>query len=115
MSLSISPTTLTFPPTPVGPECPGANCTYAMVTITNNGAATEHLVGAFAGSPGPFWPTFGGTCNVPNLYFLPPGASCTFQWGFKPVHPGQAHDTGQISFESGQSVSVELNGRGTPH
>ena len=115
MALSISPTTLTFPPTPVGPDCPGANCTYAMVTITNNGAATEHLVGASAGSYGPFWPTFGGTCNLPNLYFLPPGASCTFQWGFKPVHPGQAHDTGQISFESGQSVSVELNGRGTPH
>jgi hypothetical protein len=86
-----------------------------MVTITNNGSATEHLVGATTGSPGPFWPTFGGTCNVTKLYFLPPGESCTFQWGFKPQKPGRARGTGQISFESGESVSVELDGRGTPH
>jgi hypothetical protein len=113
MTLSVSPTTLTFAPTVVGPECPGANCTYGMVTITNNGTATEHLVGATAGAP--FWPTYGGTCNTPNMYLLAPGESCTFQWGFKPEHPGQAHGTGQISFESGQSVSVQLDGRGTPH
>jgi hypothetical protein len=116
MTLSVSPTTLTFSPTPVGPECPGANCTYEIVTITNNGTATEHLIGASAGTPGPpFWPTYGGTCNMPNLYVLPPGESCTFQWGFKPEHPGHVQATGQISFESGQSVSVELDGRGTPH
>ena len=115
MSLSISPTTLSFSPTPVGPECPGANCSYAEVTITNNGATTEHLVGATAGSPAPFWPTFGGTCNVAHMYFLPAGASCTFQWGFKPEKPGRVRATGQISFESGESVSIELDGRGTPH
>jgi hypothetical protein len=112
MSLSVAPTTLTFPDTPVGPACPGANCTYGIVTITNNGAATEHLITASAGSAGPFWPTFGGTCNYPGMYFLPAGASCTFQWGFKPDHPGRAHATGQITFESGASVSVALDGRG---
>jgi hypothetical protein len=115
MSLTVAPATLSFPTTPVGPACPGANCTYAMVTITNTGSGTEHLVGAAAGSSGPFWPTFGGTCNLPNMYFLPAGESCTFQWGFKPAHRGRAHDTGTITFESGESVTFELEGRGTPH
>jgi len=115
MSLTISPAALSFPPTPVGPACPGANCTYAEVTITNTGSDTEHLIGAAAGSYGPFWPTFGGTCNTPNMYYLSPGASCTFQWGFKPSKPGHVQDTGTINFESGDSVSVELDGRGTPH
>jgi hypothetical protein len=40
MSLTISPTSLTFPPTSVGPDCPGDNCTYAYVTITNTGSET---------------------------------------------------------------------------
>ena len=115
MSLTVAPTSLSFPNTPVGPDCPGANCTYAMVTITNTGSGTEHLVGAAAGSYGPFWPTYGGTCNTPNMYFLPAGASCTFQWGFKPEHPGRVRDTGTINFESGESVSIELDGRGSPH
>ena len=115
MSLTVSPTALSFPNTPVGPDCPGANCTYAMVTITNTGSGTEHLTGAAAGSYGPFWPTYGGTCNTPNMYVLPAGASCTFQWGFKPEHPGRVRDTGTINFESGESVSIELDGRGSPH
>jgi hypothetical protein len=114
MSLTVSPSSLTFPPTPVGPDCPGDNCAYADVTISNSGPDTEHLVGADAPS-GAFWPTFGGTCNVQHLYFLPAGQSCTFQWGFKPEKPGQRRDTGHISFESGASLSVELEGRGTPH
>jgi hypothetical protein len=80
----------------------------------NTASDAEHLVGATAGE-GPFWPTFGGTCNNQLLYYLPAGASCTFQWGFKPEKLGQRRDTGQISFESGASVSVELEGRGTPH
>ena len=115
MSLSVSPTALSFPGTPVGPDCPGANCAYAIVTITNTGSETEHLIGAAAGSYGPFWPTYGGTCNTPNMYYLSPGASCTFQWGFKPGKPGHVQDTGTISFESGATVSVDLEGRGSPH
>jgi hypothetical protein len=113
--LSVSPTSVEFPDTPVGPDCPGANCTYAIVTITNNGADTEHLTTAYASSDhGPFWPTFGGSCNYPGLYYLPPGESCTFQWGFKPQHPGNAHATGTIKFESGGTVTMELNGKGKP-
>ena len=77
MSLTVSPASLTFPPTAVGPDCPGDNCTHADVTIT--------------------------------------GASCTFQWGFKPQKPGQRRDTGQVTFESGAAVSIDLEGRGTPH
>jgi hypothetical protein len=113
-NLSVSPTSVEFPDTPVGPDCPGSNCTYALVTITNNGTDTEHLIGATVGPPGPFWPTFGGTCNVPRLYYLPPGESCTFQWGFRPEHPGNASATGTITFESGATVTVELNGKGKP-
>jgi hypothetical protein len=113
MAVSVSPTTLRFSPTHVGPECPGANCTYAMVTVTNDGTATEYAVSAepFTGS-GPFWPTWGGTLNTPDG--LPAGESRTLQFGFKPLAAGSATATGQISFQSGQTVSFQLEGRGTP-
>ena len=113
--LSVSPSVVVFPNTPVGSACPGDNCSYAEVTITNNGTATEHLISAEATPDPPFWPTFGGTCNTPDAYFLPAGESCTFQWGFKPEHPGKSNGVGTVSFESGASVGVVLTGRGTPH
>ena len=34
MSLTVSPASLTFPPTAVDPDCLGDNCTHADVTIT---------------------------------------------------------------------------------
>lgn len=112
--LSVSPSVLVFPNTPVGPDCAGANCSYAEVTITNNGTETEQIVTADPTQPTltvPFWATFGGTCNL-NNYYIDPGQSCTFQWGFKPVHPGRALGVGTISFLSGASVGVVLTGRG---
>jgi hypothetical protein len=113
--LSVSPSVVVFSNTPVGPDCPGANCSYAEVTITNNGSQTEHLTTAEATPNPPFWPTFGGTCNVTYAYYLPGGESCTFEWGFKPQKPGKFTGTGTISFESGASVGVVLIGKGKPH
>lgn len=109
-NLTVSPAVVVFPNTPVGTDCPGVNCTYAMVTITNNGSQTEQLVTAEADSP--FWPTYGGTCNATYAYYLPAGESCTFQWGFKPVHPGRVVGVGTVSFKSGASVGVLLTGVG---
>ncbi len=85
------------------------------MTITNNGELTETLTTAEATPNPPFFPTFGGTCNVQYSYMLPAGQSCTFQWGFKPQHPGKVTGTGTISFLSGASLGVVLVGKGTPH
>ena len=112
-SLTVSPSEVSFANTAVGSVCPGANCSYAIVTITNTGTQTERLVGAKGDPSPPFWPTFGGTCNVKFLYLIPPKTSCTFQWGFKPQEPGKAKGSGSISFESGAAVNVVLTGVGT--
>ncbi len=112
-SLTVSPTEVAFTNTAVGTQCPGSNCSYTMVTITNTGSQTERLVGAKGDPTPPFWPTYGGTCNVKYLYLLPPKESCTFQWGFKPQHPGKFKGRGSISFESGATVTVSLTGLGT--
>jgi hypothetical protein len=121
MALSVSPTEVEFETTPVGPECPGTNCTYELVTIVNNGTETEQLQEARAEYPGwegqdirLFWPTFGGTLNTPNGYLLPPGESATFQWGFHPQEPGMATGSGWILFHSGEKLTIQLKGRGTP-
>jgi hypothetical protein len=111
--LTVSPTEIAFANTAAGTECPGANCSYAMVTITNNGSQTERLVSAKGDPTPPFWPTYGGTCSVQYLYQLPPKESCTFQWGFKPQKPGKFKGTGTITFESGATVNVALTGVGT--
>lgn len=112
-ALTVSPAEVSFANTAVGTVCPGANCSYAMVTITNTGTQTERLVSAKGDPTPPFWPTFGGTCNNQYLYLLPAKESCTFQWGFKPQNPGKFKGTGTISFESGATVTVALTGVGT--
>ena len=112
-ALTVSPSEVSFANTAVGATCPGVNCSYAMVTVTNTGTSNERLVGAKADPTPPFWPTFGGTCNVKFLYVIPPKASCTFQWGFKPTAAGKAKGSGTITFESGASVNVVLVGVGT--
>ncbi len=105
--LSVSPAVVVFPDTSVGA------ISYQEVTISNTGSQTENLLTATADPNPPFWPTFGGTCNVNFGYAVPAGASCTFQWGFKPVHPGRTVGVGTISFESGAALGVVLVGKGT--
>ncbi len=112
-NLTVSPAVVVFPNTPVGPDCPGNNCSYAMVTIANNGAQDVTLGVAEADPSQTFWATYGGTCNVVYAYVLPAGQTCTFQWGFAPPHPGKFMGTGTISFADGSMVGVVLTGKGT--
>jgi hypothetical protein len=86
--------------------------TYAMVTITNTGSGTETIDGGYA-PLSEFWPTWGGTCNVTYAYVIPPHTSCTLQWGFKPTATGPVTTIGNVSFKSGATLYVFLNGIGT--
>jgi hypothetical protein len=104
--LSVSPTGLQFAPTEVDES------SFAVVTITNGGPGAERLATASVAA-GPFWPTFGGTCNVTYAYVLGPHVSCTFQFGFRPATAGAHTATGSITFESGSVLSVPLSGVGT--
>jgi hypothetical protein len=112
--LSVSPTTVAFAPTPVG------EFSYEIVTITNTGDATDFISSATP-VESPFFATFAGTCNTSidpisgKNYYIPPGFSCTFQWGFNPSRPGRQTGTGTLSFESGATLAVAFTGRGLPH
>jgi hypothetical protein len=112
--LSVSPTTVAFPLTPVG------GFSYEIVTITNTGDAPDFLTTATPGEP-PLYATFGGTCNLsidPNTqknYYIPAGSSCTFQWAFNPSRAGRQAATGTLIFESGATLTVLLTGRALPH
>jgi hypothetical protein len=86
--------------------------TYATVTITNTGSGAETISGGYA-SLSEFWPTWGGTCNVTYAYVIPPHTSCTLQWGFKPTATGPVTTIGNVSFKSGATLYVFLNGIGT--
>lgn len=88
------------------------NITYGMVTITNTGSTSDTLMSAAGDPRPPFWPTWGGTCNVQYLYILPPGRSCTFQFGFKPRQKGHVSGQGTVTFQSGATLTIQLNGVG---
>jgi len=113
--LSVTPTAITFAPTVVGAF------NYQLVTITNSGDAADYITTATASPNPPFFPTFGGTCNTsidPNNnknYYIPPGFSCTFQWGFHPEKPGRRPGTGTLFFDSGATLAVTFSGVATPH
>ena len=120
--LSVSPTSLSFGPTPVN------TFAYAIVTISNTGDAADYIAGA---SPveGTFFATFAGTCNTsidpndPNQrnYSIPAGGSCTFQWGYNPTTrgggkpPWMQTGTGTLTFDSHAPISIPLTGLATPH
>lgn len=88
------------------------NITYGMVTITNRGSGAETLMSATAPNP-PFWPTWGGTCNLPPINkVIAPGRSCTFQFGFKPTQNGHVTGQGTITFQNGNTLTVQLTGVG---
>jgi hypothetical protein len=83
---------------------------YRMVTLSNSSPSYETLVGGDATIP-EFWPTWGGTCN--NLIYagvIPPGKSCTLQWGFKPSTKGLVTGIGNIMLKSGSTIHLFLNG-----
>ncbi len=122
-NLTVSPTSLTFGPTPVG------TFAYAIVTISNSGDAADYISTATATPDPPFFPTFAGTCNTsidpndPNQrnYWIPAAGSCTFEWGFHPTthgggRPPWTHTgTGTLFFDSSPSLSIDFTGLATPH
>jgi streptogramin lyase len=110
--LTVSPNALVFPPTPAGPNYPD-NFSFQSVAITNSGPTNQILTTATADPDPPFFPTFGGTCNTVYGYNIPPGATCTFQFGFNPPAPGSYTGSGTISFSSGAALHVGLSGTGT--
>lgn len=121
-NLSVTPTSLTFGPTPVN------SFVYAMVTISNSGDAADYIVTATP-SEGTFFATFGGTCNLSidptdpaqRNYWIPAGGSCTFQWGYHPTTRGGGRPpwtetgTGTLIFLNHASISIPLTGLATPH
>jgi hypothetical protein len=103
--LTVSPAKITFPTTKP------FSTSFAIVTITNGGDTTEDLTAATANPTPPFFPDFGGTCNVVYAFHIPSGASCTFQWGFAPGATGNYNGTGAITFASGTTLRVAMGGR----
>ncbi len=109
-TLTVSPRPLVFLHHPVaGAACPGAGCDYAYVTIHNGTGRVKKLSSATA--PTPFWPTYGGTCNVQYGYAIPAHASCTFQFGFRPTKPNtRSSGKASLHFTNGAVLAVTLIG-----
>jgi hypothetical protein len=113
-TVKASPDPLVFPNATVGAGACGAqgatSCTYATATLTNTTTVAQHISSASASSV--FWVTWGGTCNSLALSkTIPPGGSCTLQFGF---HPTAAHTTstgiGSVTFDSGIVPTFQLRG-----
>jgi hypothetical protein len=102
--VTVSPARVAFNITKPG------SISYQLVTITNRGRDTQTLDTAAATPNPPFFPTFGGTCNVTYAFHIPGGASCTFQWGFHPSAPGNYAGTGVINFAGGTVLHLALAG-----
>ena len=106
--LTATPDPLVFPNATAGAACPGAGCSYAMITITNNLGTAQTITGGFGG--GPFWVTWGGTCNTATKT-IAAGGSCTLQWGFAPTTAGTTSTgTGTVPFASGLNLTLGLKG-----
>jgi hypothetical protein len=110
-SLTVAPAVRHFAGRPIaGGPCPGTGCVYALVKVHNRTASVETI--ATAAATAPFWPTYGGTCNVKYAYAIPAGKSCTFEFGFRPTARGTLYTgSGTIIFVSGESRTVTLIGK----
>jgi hypothetical protein len=106
-AVTASPSVVHFAPTPVN------GLSYQLVTLTNTSATETEVLQTASAAPGYFFPTFGGTCNVVYTYVIPPGTSCTFEFGFRPSQKGPQAAFGWVVFESGEEVIVILEGTGT--
>jgi hypothetical protein len=98
--LSVTPTTVRFPPTALG------SFSYQSVTITNNGTSTETL-SSYTTPSAEFWAT-SGRCEGPPDYpiSIPAGSSCDYEFGYAPSNPGAQSGAGTISFESGAVLNL---------
>jgi len=115
--LSATPDPLNFPVANFGDGVCGSgglSCTYAIATLKNNGATSQRITGASA--TGPFWVTWGGTCNdLAHAKTIAGGASCTLQFGFMPTAVNATSTgTGSVTFASGRTVTLSLRGVSSP-
>ena len=113
--LTATPDPLVFPNAVVGgTTCgsPGGTaCTYGTITIANNLGTAQTISSASA--DGPFWVTWGGTCNsTANNKTVPSHGSCTLELGFAPTAATTTNGTGTINFASGLVLKVGLRGTG---
>jgi hypothetical protein len=86
---------------------------YKMMTITNTGSGTETISGGYSTLSEFGTPTWGGTRSGTYAYVIPAYTSCTVQWGFKPTATGPVTTIGNITFKSGATLYIFLNGIGT--
>ncbi len=104
-SLSISPTSLTFPPETVGVTSPSQ-----IVRLTNTGQTVVNLTGL--NITGDFSQT--NTCGTLPT-FLNVGNSCTVSITFTPIGTGNRTGTLSLSDDAaGNPQTVSLNGTGNP-
>ena len=113
--LTATPDPLVFPNAVVGGTAcgsPGGTaCTYGTITIANNLGTAQTISGASA--DGPFWVTWGGTCNdTANNKTIASHGSCTLELGFAPTAATTTNGTGTINFASGLVLNVGLRGTG---
>ena len=97
--LSVTPTTVRFPPTAPG------SFSYQSVTITNNGTSPETFSGYT--TPSAKFDATSGHCNGPSYSLsIPAGGSCDYEFGYAPSNPGAQSGAGTISFESGATLNL---------
>ena len=97
--LSVTPTTVRFPPTAPG------SYSYQSVTITNSGTSPETFSGG--NTPSAKFFSTQGHCSGPNYYTsIPAGSSCDYEFGYAPSNPGVQCGAGTISFESGAVLNL---------
>ncbi|MDZ7652013.1 MAG: choice-of-anchor D domain-containing protein [Burkholderiaceae bacterium] len=105
-TITLSPSALVFPSTPVG-----GTSAAQTITLTNSGAASLSLTALTTGGthPGDF--TRAGTCTAGGS--VGPGTSCTLVYTFAPGATGSR--SAQLSIasnNSGGNVTITLNGTG---
>jgi hypothetical protein len=85
--VAVSPTSLTFPPTPIGVQSQPMN-----FTVTNKGS--DDLVISAPSISGPF--SFVNQSPCPGN-IVPPGTGCTYSVTFTPTGNGTAHGTATVN------------------
>lgn len=123
--LTASPDPLVFPGAstssnsscPVVASGPGAPsppppCSYAVLTVDNEGPHAQSITNETASSP--FFSTPYGTCDTSDSGTIPKHSSCTVVFGFGPTSSaGKYEGKATLDFQSGTVLTVTLEGSST--